>query len=607
VTVTPFCPRVANGSFADTFEPAAKAGWSDDPAKNNLGSAASPNWKVTTDVNAKSASHSFFSDATTLDTKDDRLVSPAFDLSPTSQLTFWHRFGFEDGFDGGVLEVSKDGGKTWVDVLQGGGSFVQNGYTGTISPNFGSPIAGRAAWTGGPVNAATAAMKQVVVDVGAFAGDGVRFRFRLSADPLAVGSLPGAGWWIDDVQVTNLMVVSTCNRPPIALDDSASTVETTPVQVNVLANDSDPENDALTVTGITQPGHGAATNNGNGTVTYTASSGFTGSDTFTYTVSDGQHSSTAKVTVSVQRAPNHVPNALDDSAETTRNHSVVIQVIANDSDPDGDPLTITNTSDPPHGGADANQNGTITYTPDTGYTGPDSFTYTVSDGKGGTDTATVSVTVTAPPNSAPDAADDSATTLDSTPVTIAVLSNDTDPDGDSLSVGSVTRPANGTATRNTDNTVTYSPNSGFTGSDAFTYTVSDGRGGSDTATVTVFVSPRPNTAGKASGSGGIVGASFTFNAEVTTKGVAKGRIDYTAGTFSLKGSVAALHIAFPKADFSGTCTYNGSTPCRYAVQVSNGSSPAGSFAIQVYNAAGVQIHSSGGPLTKGQVKVDPKP
>ncbi|MGH9968876.1 MAG: Ig-like domain-containing protein [Pyrinomonadaceae bacterium] len=187
------------------------------------------------------------------------------------------------------------------------------------------------------------------------------------------------------------------------------------------------------------------------------------------------------------QAPNRPPDAVDDSATTTRNTPVVINVVANDSDPDLDPLTVTAVSDPPHGTATNNNNGTVTYRPDNGFIGSDSFTYTISDGRGGFDTATVRVTVNPPGNRPPDAVDDTATTCKNRPKRINVLANDRDPDGDPLTVGAVTQPANGSVVINSDNTVTYTPRRGFVGTDSFTYTISDGRGGSDTARVTVTV------------------------------------------------------------------------------------------------------------------------
>src|SRR4029079_13687760 len=103
-------------------------------------------------------------------------------------------------------------------------------------------------------------------------------------------------------------------------------------------------------------------------------------------------------------------------------------------------LTITDFSDPAHGSAAYNQDNTLTYTPDTGYVGADAFTYTVADGRGGADTATVNVTVTEAPNRAPDAVNDTATTTRDEAVRVVVTANDTDPDGDPLSVTGVTAP-----------------------------------------------------------------------------------------------------------------------------------------------------------------------
>jgi cytochrome c len=131
-------------------------------------------------------------------------------------------------------------------------------------------------------------------------------------------------------------------------------------------------------------------------------------------------------------------------------------------------------------------NGTVTYTPDAGHTGTDAFDYVVTDGTD-TDTGTVTVTTTKeePVNAAPKAVDDTATTTQGTAVDIDVLANDTDADeGDELSVESVTEPAHGTAVVAANGTVTYTPDAGHTGTDAFDYVVTDGTD-TDTGTVTV--------------------------------------------------------------------------------------------------------------------------
>jgi hypothetical protein len=209
VVIPPACVQ-PTGPFSDDFEPAPNPGWQVDTA-NNEGGAASPTWQAINDPSAHTPTHSYFSDASTIQPKDDRLIAPPQNISPTTRLTFWHRFQFEDGYDGGVLEVSTDNGATWVDVLAGGGSFVSGGYNGTIDPGFGNVIAGRKAWTGGD---ATGPMTKVEVNLGAFAGYNVLVRFRLGCDFLQT---PGVGWFIDDVEFTNLQ-----NCPPLQLSSVVS-------------------------------------------------------------------------------------------------------------------------------------------------------------------------------------------------------------------------------------------------------------------------------------------------------------------------------------------------------------------------------------------------
>jgi hypothetical protein len=164
-----------------------------------------------------------------------------------------------------------------------------------------------------------------------------------------------------------------------------------------------------------------------------------------------------------------------------------IDVLANDEDVDGDTLTITAVTQGANGTVAFTATG-VTYTPNADYFGPDSFSYTISDGNGGFDTATVNVTVT-PVNDDPVANDDSATVNeDSTNNFIDVLHNDDDgvDSGEMLEVIGATDGANGTVTF-TATGVFYTPNPDFFGPDSFTYTISDGNGGTDTATVNVTV------------------------------------------------------------------------------------------------------------------------
>lgn len=178
------------------------------------------------------------------------------------------------------------------------------------------------------------------------------------------------------------------------------------------------------------------------------------------------------------------PVAVDDTATVAEDSEVSVAVLSNDSDADGDTLTIESFTQGTNGSV-VISGSNLVYTPSANFNGSDSFTYTINDGTGLTDTATVSVTVTAV-NDNPVANDDSATTEEDVAVTINLVANDTDIDGDSLSIESVGTASNGSVVNNGNGTVTYTPNAGFFGSDSFTYVVSDGSA-TDTATVRVTV------------------------------------------------------------------------------------------------------------------------
>ncbi|MGE2832333.1 Ig-like domain-containing protein [Mycobacterium sp. SMC-4] len=271
------------------------------------------------------------------------------------------------------------------------------------------------------------------------------------------------------------------NQAPVANDDSTSTAEGTPVVVGVLANDTDADADTLTITQVSTPLQGTVTIDG-GNLTYTPVAGYHGTASFTYTVTDGELTDTAIVSVTVTPV-NEAPVAVADSATTAEDSPIAVDVLANDTDPDGNTLTISAVGAPSHGTA-VIADGKITYTPTTGYHGADSFTYTVSDGTL-TDTAIVTISVGFV-NDAPAATDDTFTMpSDVRSVIVNVVDNDTDSDGDPLTVVAVTGAANGVVTF-TGGTITYTPATGFSGTEVLTYTASDGLL-SDTATLTVIV------------------------------------------------------------------------------------------------------------------------
>ena len=184
-------------------------------------------------------------------------------------------------------------------------------------------------------------------------------------------------------------------------------------------------------------------------------------------------------------APSNVsPDAVDDSAVTTEDTGVTVGVVGNDSDNDGDLLSVVSFTQGGHGSVAAVTGG-LRYTPDGNWFGEDSFSYTISDGRGGVDVADVSVTVSAV-NDAPTARDDSAVVSGGSSVTIPVLANDSDVDGDALSVVAAGTPAGGSVSY-AATSVTYTADAGFSGSDSFAYTVGDGKGGYSTAHVSVTV------------------------------------------------------------------------------------------------------------------------
>jgi hypothetical protein len=286
------------------------------------------------------------------------------------------------------------------------------------------------------------------------------------------------------------------NRPPVALDDAAVTDEDTAVTLNVLANDSDLDGDALRVVnyGTSSARGGTVSCTTAGACTYTPPVNFNSVDTFTYTVSDGRGGTdTATVVVNV-RPVNDAPNAVNDATTTARNTAVTLNVLANDSDPDGDDLVVSayDAASGEGGTVSCTPAGACTYTPPTNFVGTDSFGYTASDGRGGTDAATVTVDVESV-NGAPNVVNDTATTQRNTPVTLNVLANDSDVDGDPLTVTAYDAASGegGTVSCTPAGACTYTPPTNFVGTDSFGYTASDGKGGTDAATVQVDVTGGP--------------------------------------------------------------------------------------------------------------------
>ncbi|WP_224815062.1 tandem-95 repeat protein [Hasllibacter sp. MH4015] len=285
------------------------------------------------------------------------------------------------------------------------------------------------------------------------------------------------------------VTVTPVNDDPVAVDDIETTDEDVAVVVDLLGNDTDVDGDTLELASVSvDPALGEVVDNGDGTVTFTPALNYNGPVTINYTVSDGNGGTDEGEAIVSVGAVNDGPVAVDDSASTDEDTTVTIDAVENDTDADGDDLTIISaTVDPAQGTVDIVDN-KLEFTPADDFNGVAEITYTIADGNGGTDTGLVTVDV-AGVNDGPVANDDPIEVDEDDSVTFNPTDNDTDDDGDTLTVTDITDPANGTLTDNGDGTYTYEPDPNFNGTDEVTYTVSDGNGGTDTGTITFTVNP----------------------------------------------------------------------------------------------------------------------
>ena len=239
--------------------------------------------------------------------------------------------------------------------------------------------------------------------------------FLVSQDPrwdVALPSLATGDTQPDGVKITTtesgtgprlrLVLKSTeapTNTPPIATNDTYSATEDVPLVVSapgVLVNDTDAETNALTALLVANPTNGNVVLNSNGSFTYSPHTNANGVDRFAYKANDGAaDSGVATVTINIA-AVNDPPIAVSDTATTTINTPVAISVLANDGDVDGGALSILTFSPGANGSVSNNGDGTLTYSPNLNFSGRGSFTYAITDGQGGTNSASVSVTVNAP-------------------------------------------------------------------------------------------------------------------------------------------------------------------------------------------------------------------
>ncbi|MFT4546989.1 MAG: VCBS repeat-containing protein [Pseudoalteromonas tetraodonis] len=261
----------------------------------------------------------------------------------------------------------------------------------------------------------------------------------------------------------------------------------------VLANDSDPEGGNLIAAIESQPANGTVSLNPDGTFTYTPAANYFGEDSFQYRATDGNLSSVGTATVTVTPGPNDVPNANADVyavlEDQTLSRNTATGVLANDDDPDGDPIQAQLISDVSNGSLSLDANGSFVYTPTADFFGSDAFIYRASDGLGTSADTAVSITVNGV-NDAPSAKSDSFVVQPSQIFSGNVLANDSDADGDTLVAVLLGDVDSGSLNLNSNGSFTYNPEN-FRGTIFFYYEANDETSRSAEVQVALTVNGRP--------------------------------------------------------------------------------------------------------------------
>jgi parallel beta-helix repeat protein len=288
-------------------------------------------------------------------------------------------------------------------------------------------------------------------------------------------------------------------------------------------------------------------------------------------------------TAFISDAPNTAPIAVDDSIAVDEDVAGTVNVSSNDSDPDGDALSVGSWTQPAHGRVTCASGGSCTYTPDVNYNGSDSFSYTTSDARGGTATGTVGVTV-APVNDAPVAKTDTLLTEEGAAGTVSVLLNDTDPEGDAFSFTGAGDGAHGAVSCDADGTCTYTPNANYSGSDSFSYTVIDDKGAASSGHVDVTVTPSNDPP--------VATDDIVVTAQDTARTVAvlTNDTDLDGDLVSVTGSSQAAHGAV-NCTVAGNCTYtpdvgySGDDSFGYTIGDGNGGTSSAVVSVSVTDAS----------------------
>ncbi|HEY5312912.1 MAG TPA: tandem-95 repeat protein, partial [Pirellulales bacterium] len=315
-------------------------------------------------------------------------------------------------------------------------------------------------------------------------------------------------------------------QPPTAGDVSGAADYGVPVTIALLADSSDPQGLPLSIDSVSGASYGSVTYNDDGTATYTPNAGFSGGDSFTFTIDDGQHTAVGTAYVTVGQS-------------TTTGGSDDLSAAVESNSGDQDTSITGNVSDGVAGGlggytfsgagasygsVTVNSDGSYTYTPNPGYFGPDSFTYTVTDRGGATTGNTVDLTINqaAPQDDLAAAADSNGGDQDTTIYGSVAGDASGGIGGYTFSGGG---GADGSVTVNSDGSYTYTPNGGYSGPDSFSYTVTDSTGITATNTVNLWIAQTTDDGGGDDGGdggpqgmppvAGAVSASATVGSTIT--------------------------------------------------------------------------------------------
>jgi len=388
--------------------------------------------------------------------------------------------------------------------------------------------------------------------------------------------------------------VTPVNDAPTASNASIETGEDTP-HTGKLPQGRDVEGDAFTYAKASDPSHGTVTVDADGSYTYTPDADYNGKDSFTYTITDGKDSSTYTVDITVT-ADNDAPVAADDAIVTPED-TVVSGKLPQANDVEGDAVTYAKASDPANGKVVIDAEGNYAYTPNADYNGKDSFTYTVSDGNGGSSTYTVDVTVT-PVNDAPTASNTSIVASEDTPYT-GKLPAGRDVEGDGFTYATDRDPSHGKLVVNPDGTYTYTPDADYNGKDSFTYTITDGK---DSSTYTVDITVTATNDAPTAADAAIVTLEDTAYAGTLPAGT---DVDGDAFTYAKAGDPAHGTVTIDaggKYTYTPVLDYNGKDSFSYSVSDGKGGSNTYTVDVTVtpVNDAPVAHGGAGGSGTIGE-------